>query len=181
MQPALPLMLLTGAVLLVVGCPSENYDSLVPTTVADIDLIRNDANLAPQEKRTLLAELGVSPSTINGLLLTERLGNQYGGDLRTAYTKVIAPDFLDLTPDEIQVYGDEASVANREGTLNVNLTDGEAQAIVMFFEANNISSPTELEAFLNDTANSVPGDIPDGVLRELFIDFDPSLLLPRLP
>lgn len=161
------------------GCPPENYPYLAPATLRAIDRIRNDDDLGPQEKRTQLEALGLSPVTVNVLLQDERLANQFGGTLRTAYTKVVAPNYRALTPDEIQIYGDEASAVDT--TLSVELTDAEAQAIATFFKDEEISSADDLAAFLEDSANEVPEVIPDGVLRSLFVDFDPTRLLPRLP
>jgi hypothetical protein len=63
----------------------------------------------------------------------------------------------------------------------VNLTDSEAQAIVDFFHDLNISSKDALSAWLGTTGNTPPSTIPTGVLRALFVDFDPKLLLPNLP
>lgn len=178
MRRMLGVVLLMGLALS--GClPPEQFESAAPATLSEIDPIRDNEDLTPQQMRSQLEELGLSPPTINALLKDERLGNQFGGDLRTAYTKVTAPSFTKLTPDEIQVYGDEASSVDEE--LNVSLTDEEAQAIVTLFQANDLSSPEKLEAFLNNPSNTVPSEIPDGVLSALFLDFDAALLLPRLP
>jgi len=170
---------MVGAMLMIAGCPPEDYDAVAPATLAEIDLIRNDADLTVQEQRTQLEALGLSPLLVNALLQDQRLGNQYGGDLRTAYGKIVEPDLSGLTPDEIQIFGDEASALDDE--LEVALTDEEAQAMVIFFDQYHLSTPAELDTFLAESPGSVPGKIPDGVLQALFVDFDPSLLLPSLP
>lgn len=179
MQRACLILVAVAVSVLVGGCPPESYDNLAPATLRAINRIVDDNDLTPQEKRTELEALGLSPMTVNVLLQEERLANQFGGDLRTAYVKVTTPDYRALTPDEIQLYGDEASEVDT--TLEVELTDKEAQAIAQFFDDEEISSPEDLEAFLEDSDNEVPEVIPDGVLRSLFVDFDPTRLLSRLP
>jgi hypothetical protein len=128
--------------------------------------------------RTQLEDLGLDPSTINGLLQDKPLGNQFGGDLRTLYAKLTAPSFTELTPDELQIFASTASSV--DDTLDADLNDEEAQAVVTLFKTYDLNSPEDLDAFLGDPANVVPPVIPDGVLRSLFIDFDPELLLPEL-
>ena len=125
-------------------------------------------------------DLGFDPIAINALLIDERLANQFGGDLRTAYTKVTGGRFDLLTPDEVQVFGDEASAVSTSG-LDVAIKDDQAQAIVSFFQSNNIRTPTDLSNYLADPQNVVPTAIPSNVLTPLFVDFDTSLLLPKLP
>ncbi len=172
------LLLGLGAVLLC-GCPAENYPDTVPSTLRDINLIVNNTDLTLTQRRAKLAELGLSAEIINVLFSTERTANQFGGDLRTAYDKVVAGRLLDLTPDEVQLYGDGASAADT--TLSITLTDAEAQAIVSFFDDLHITTSASLEAYLDTPDAAVPDTIPDGVLKSLFVDFDPQLLLPNLP
>jgi hypothetical protein len=168
--------------LLVVGCPAEDYQNAVSTTLDAINRIRNDTSLTAQEMRTQLADLGLDSSTINALLKSQRLGNQFGGDLRTAYEKVVGGQLSSLTPDEVQIYGDEATtVVNDSTTLSVAYTDTEAQAVLDFFVQNQINTVQELSAYLNDSSNTVPATIPSGTLQGLFVDFDPSKLLSVLP
>ncbi len=171
-----------GTLLLAGGCPPEIFNNALPTTLEDINQIRGDSSLSTQEKRTQLGALGIAPLTINALLNSERLGNQYGGDLGTAYAKLIAPNLRSLTPDEVQIFGDEATaVIDDDTVLSIALTDAEALAITTFFDDNGLLTPDELEAYLDNTANTVPDTIPDDVLRGLFVDFDTDLLLPELP
>ena len=171
-----------GVLLSVGGCPPEIFTNMLPATLEEINDVRGDSSLSAQEKRTQLEALGVTPLTINALLSSERLGNQYGGDLETAYAKLIAPNLRALTPDEVQVFGDEATAAVDDDTvLSVALTDAEALAITTFFDDNGLLTPAQLEAYLDDTANTVPDTIPDDVLQGLFVDFDTDLLIPRLP
>lgn len=180
MRTTAAFLVLGAAALLVCGCPREDFPAAAPVTLEEIDPIRNDPGLTVQEKRARLEELGLAPLTINALLRGERLGNQFGGDLRTAYAKVTAPDFQALTPDEIQIYGDAASQLDSADDLNVTLTDDQAQKIVEFFFRQDISSAEQLEAYL-DAGGSVPAAIPAGVLEDLFVAFDPARLLPELP
>jgi hypothetical protein len=174
-------VLLGSLALLVCGCPSENYPNQLPATGAEINRIVQNNQLTSQEARTELVALGVDPVTINGLLQAQRLANQFGGDLRTAYTKITKPEFTSLTPDEVQVWGDEASALDPNDSLSVTLTDAEAQAIVTLFRDEGLTSSTALKDFLADPLSSVPSTIPDGVLQSLFVDFDPTRLLTKLP
>lgn len=166
---------------LVSGCPPEDFARALPPSLEQIDEIRNDSVLTPNEKRVALEALGVPASTINALLRAERLGNQYGGDPRTAYVRVKAPHLTHLTPDEVQIYGDLASSVDDADELDVTLSDTEAQAIVTFLAANALDAPADLAAYLETPGNEVPSTIPEGVLELLFVDFDPDLLVPLLP
>jgi hypothetical protein len=173
------LVALVGVLLPLCGCPPEDYPDVVPPTLAQINPIVSDTTLTPEQKRAKLTSLGLTPETINGLLRDERTGNQYGGNLRTAYNKVVAPNFVLLTPDEVQIYGDGATQVDPNQSFA--LTDAQAQAIVDFFAANDLRTPDELKAWLADPNNVVPSAIPANTLTPLFIDFDPKLLLPILP
>jgi hypothetical protein len=163
------------------GCPAESFLNKVPATQQEINLIVKDTALTPQDQRIQLEALGLSDSTINALLSGQQLGNQFGGDPRTAYNKVAGAEFTQLTPDEVQIYGRQASAADPNHQLSVNLTDSEAQAVVDFFHDFNISSKDALAAWLDTPGNTPPSTIPTGVLRALFVDFDPKLVLPNLP
>ena len=165
---------------LLAGCAGPLAESM-PFTRADISKITADDTLTPQEKRTELEKLGLSPTVINAILSGTRLGNQYGGDLRTAYEKVTTGRYNEMTPDEVQIFGDEASSV--DDTLDYTITDGQAQDIVSFFEANEIATVDDLLNFLDDPMSvlSIPGTIPDGVLNDLFINFDTDLLIDVLP
>jgi len=149
--------------------------------MVEVNRIVQNTGLTPTEMRTQLAALGLDPVTINGLLQAQRLGNQFGGDLRTAYTKITQPDFTSLTPDEVQAWGDAASNLDPNDTLSVTLTDAEAEAIVTVFRDEGLKSPAELTTFLDDPNSNVPSVIPAGVLKSLFVDFDPKRLLTTLP
>ncbi len=181
MRPMRALVLLTGLTLLGACVPPEHFENAASATLQDIDPIRNDTKLTVQQKRGKLAALGLDPLTINALLQSERLGNQFGGDLRTAYNKITGGQMTALTADEVQIYGDEASALDANDQLNVTLTDEEAQAIVTFLITNNLDTRTALGAFVDNANNIVPATIPDGVLKALFVDFDPTRLLPKLP
>lgn len=180
MRTIVAIVVLAGATLLC-GCPAENFDNTLSGTLEEIDRIVDDADLDPNEKRIELASLGLSAEVINALLKDELFANQYGGDPRTAYNKVVGNRLNDLTPDEVQIYAGDASNLDDEDDISVNINDQQAQAIVDFFEEFGISSADELEVFLDTSGNAVPDTIPDGALRTLFVDFDPTLLLPGLP
>lgn len=168
-----------GAVLFLCGCPPETFPEVVSPTLAEIDAIRNSTTLSAAQMRTQLAALGLVPETINGLLKDQRTGNQYGGDLRTAYAKVTLPDFTKLTPDEVQIYDDAAGSV--DPNLSFSITDAQAQAIVTLFVTYALTSPDTLQTFLDDPTSEIPSTIPDNLLEPLFIDFDPNDLLPILP
>jgi hypothetical protein len=162
------------------ACPGPLPDAL-PTTLPDVVNIRDNTNLTPQAKRAALANLGFTPVEINGLLKDTRIANQFGGDLRTAYEKVTGGRFTELTPDEVQIYGDTAQEV--EPTLTYTLSDTQAQAIVDFFQNNGVSTKDALAAFLDDPAKaaSISADIPSGALNDLFVTFDTTLLANSLP
>ena len=165
--------------LLVGGCPPENYPTLAPATLNQANQITGDTTLTPQQRRLQLASLGLDPVTINTLMQSVRTANQFGGDLRSAYNKVVAPNFIALTPDEVQIYGDEAT--NLDSTLSFTISDAEAAAIVNFFNDNDLTSKDLLKTYLDDPANEVPSAITKADLQSLFIDFDPQRVLPDLP
>lgn len=170
---------LSCVVLLAGGCPPETYPDLVPATQAEITRIHDDDTLRPQEQREQLEALGLSPSTINAILQDKDLGNQYGGTLRTAYLKVVEPDFQALTPDEIQIYASAAT--SLQSALAISFTDVQGQAIVDFFASADLSSPAELAAFLEATPEFVPSSVTAANLQSLFVTFDPALMLSMLP
>lgn len=170
-----------GGLSLIGGCGVTDLPNSPSATLLQITDIVSDTGLTASEKRTQLSEFGLSAAAINGLLSSERTGNQFGGDLRTAYTKVAGGTFTTLTPDEVQLFTDGVSAVDTEDTLDVTLTDDEAQAIVQLFKDFGLRNAEALTAFLDDENATVPSDIPDGVLREFFVDFDLALLLPDLP
>ena len=144
------------------GCGQLCYPDALDVTLEQVDLIRNSDTLTPQEQRDALAEYGLDPLTINGLLSSIRLANQFGGDLSSAYDKVVNDQLSSMTPDEVQYYGD----ATDEATLE----DAEAQAIVDLFQDNEIDSLTELEEWLDNEANELPAGIDELNLRGVFVD-----------
>lgn len=162
------------------GCPNPTRNSF-PTTIIEVDRIIADANLTPQERRVALEQEGLTPIAINALLRDVRLANQFGGNLRSAWEKVIDGRFQALTPDEIQLYGDEAS--DEDATVNASINDAQAQAVLNFFVDQQIDNSAELSDFLADPASAaqIPDDVPDDVLQDLFVDFDPERLRDRLP
>lgn len=174
---ALTCLVLLGAAL-PGGCPRENYADLAPTDLAAVNRIIN-GDLEGNDRREALAELGLSPLMINAVLRSEGLLNQFGGTRRTAYEKVAGDRLLDLTPDEVQIYAN--SVNQIDTDIAYTLTDSQAQDIVTFFNDYGIRTRAALESFLDTPGSEVPDTIPDGALRDLFVDFDPALLLPILP
>ncbi len=176
--------LATGALFLLVlaaaGCNPEVFRSTVPATLDEINRIVDNSALTPQEQRQRLTDLGISASTINALLRSVRTGNQFGGDLRTAWDKVTGGTFTWLTADEIQIYGDGASAVDAGDDLSVTLTDDEAATAVVFFTDFGINTGEQLGSFL-DQGGEPTGSIDPNVYRALFVDFDPNALIPDLP
>lgn len=170
-------LVLLGAALLG-GCPREDYPDLAPTDLEAVNRIIN-GDLAGNARREALAELGLSPLMINAILRTETLINQFGGTLRTAYEKVAGDRLVDLTPDEVQIYAN--GVNQIETDVAYSLSDTQAQDIVTFFNDYGIRTRAALESFLDTPGSEVPDTTPDGALRDLFVDFDPALLIPILP
>jgi hypothetical protein len=162
------------------GCPPEDFRDAFPTTLDDVNEVLDDDGLTAQEQRLALRDLGLFDETINALLRDERTNNQFGGDLRSAYTKVANDRYIDLTPDEVQLYADAASSVDPDDDIDYTLTDSEGLAIADFFEGFGLDSADELEAFLDTPGSPVPNTIPDGVLRDVFVDFDPEQILPLL-
>jgi hypothetical protein len=162
---------LIGLAATLCGCPQSTYVDALPTTAEAVDRIRSDANLTAQEKREELRRLGLSDGTINAYLRSDRTGNQFGGDLRSALEKIRAGRFSDLTPDEVQIYGDAAQVVDA-GIQTIG--DAQAEAIEEFFESEGLNTADNLRDFLNDPGQEVPSSIPDGILQTLFVDFDPA-------
>ena len=166
--------LFSAAVLCVlVGCGIPTPSGALGTTLDDVTKISGDANLSASEKRAQLSALGISDIIINGLLRGERLGNQFGGDLRSAFDKVSGDRFPELTPDEIQVYGDAAAFTT--------YSDTEAAAIANLFVDHGITSASELNTFLDDPSTVLPTEIDETNLRSTFVDFDPDNVLSQLP
>ncbi len=173
--PLMPIRrLLTIALLAALcGCGYQGTTGLLPPLLQDVDDIRNDNDLTAQEKREALLELGLDDVTINGILVTERTGNQFGGTLTTAFNKVVAETFTTLTPDEVQLYGD--------ATATANFTDNDARDIVTLFGSENINTPDELTAFLDNPGVEIPEGIGVEDLRAVFVDTDPDALIDLLP
>ncbi len=161
------------------GCPPEDFPNAIDALQPEVDEIINDPVNTPQERREALAALGLSPATINGLLQSERTGNQFGGTLRSAYAKVTEPAFAELTPDEVQLYAD--AVAEADSTVAYSLSDVQAQEVQSAFVANALNSPADVEAFLSDPTKDVPGSTTVAVLQDVFVDFDPEEVVDQIP
>jgi hypothetical protein len=170
-----------ATVFALVGACNGPLPDALPTTMVQVNSILQDGNISAQSKRTQLANLGLTPAQIDALLVSIRTANQGGGDLRTAYDKVTAGQLNDLTPDEVQLYADAAKTA--DNTISFTLADKDAQAIVDVLQSNDIASKEQLVAFLDDPvkAASIPAAVPDGSLKGLFVTFDPTLLIDKLP
>ena len=160
---------------LAAGCGQTEYPAALNATLEQVDQIRdpNDDVLTPPEKRDALAAYGIDPVTINGLLQGERLANQFGGDLSSAYEKVANDRLPDLTPDELQYYAD--------ATDTTTYGDAEAQAIVDFFVANEINSLSDVEDFITDPTKVLPSDIDETNLRSVFVDTSLDTVRDKVP
>lgn len=164
--------LLAGAAALT-ACNRTTFQDSAGATIKQVDQIRNDKNLTAQEKRDALAALGFDDVTINALLKSERTGNQYGGTLRTAYNKVVDGQLDQLTPDEVQLYGDATAVAT--------ISDDSAQAIVSLFVDEDIQTATELGDLLVRSDVNLSDKIDKTTLTQVFVDFDPNTIIDKLP
>mgnify|MGYP001492385456 CR=1 FL=1 len=168
--------MLAAGLALAAGCavtePSGVRGAVGITLNEASDIVSND-DLTPQEKRDALAEFGLDPLIINAIMSNERLGNQFGGTLRTAFDKVTGGRLSEMTPDEVQIYADAVGSAGGE---NLNITDRAAQLMVLVFSDNEINTIEELETFLDDPISEIPTEIPSGALRSIFVDFDPEEL-----
>jgi hypothetical protein len=176
------------AMMLAAGCGQTDFDAALGATLEQVDRIRNDDSLEPQEKRDQLAELlGVADASnsdlrgaviINGLLQEERLANQFGGDpgrdlLSSAFDKVSDDRLDEMSPDEVQAYGDATEVTT--------YGDAEAQAIADFFSESAITSRAELEDFLDDATTELPPAIDATNLREVFVTTSLQDVRDKLP
>lgn len=150
------------AVLLAAGCGQTYYPDALDVTLEEVDKIRNSSTLEPEDMRDELAEYGIDEVTMNGLLADVRLANQFGGDLFSAYDKVVDGQMSEMTPDEVQFYGDATDVTTYE--------DDEAQLIVDLFQEYDINTQSDLEDFLEDEDSDLPADIDEDNLQEVFID-----------
>jgi hypothetical protein len=159
--------------MLAVGCGQTQFPAALGATLEQVDGIRNDDTLEPQEKRNALAEFGIDPVTINGLLPDERLANQFGGSLSSAFEKVSQDRLTELTPDEVQYYGDATEVTT--------YSDAEAQAIVEFFNDNEIDSRAGLEDELDSPETELPAAIDETNLREVFVNTSLEDVRDKLP
>lgn len=98
-----------------------------------------------------------------------RTTDQGGGSIITAGVKVATGQLASLTPDEIQIIGDNISNFI-VGAPPVELTNEQAAAISEVLIANDLNSIEDVTALVEN-----PGDVvlPDEFL-ELFADFDTS-------
>jgi hypothetical protein len=165
---------LTGiSMLLAAGCGQTEFPAGLDATLEQVDRIRNDDALEPQEKRDALAALGIDPIIINGLLQAVRLANQFGGDLSSAFDKVSTNRLSEMTPDEVQYYADATDVTT--------YGDAEAQAIVDFFKDNSVDSRGGLEKLLDESATEVPAAIDETNLRDVFVETSLDDVRDKLP
>ncbi len=164
---------------LAIGCEISSFPNSVPASLEDVNAVRDDADLTAAEKRAELERLGIDTFTINAILTDDRTGNQFGGDLESAHAKVSGQRLNDLTADEVQIYADAAS--EEDSSFSFEITDEEAAATVNLFVENKIDSTDVLSTFINDPSNVIPVVIPEDFLNNVFLDFDPSLLLDQLP
>lgn len=154
------------------GCGQMNFPAALGLTLDELEQIRDDTDLTAQEKRDKLAELGIDDVLANGILRNERLGNQFGGTLSSAWQKVKDGQLSTMTPDEVQLYGDAATVV---------FSDDAAQSAVNLFRGANINTSDALAAYLDDPANELDPDLDEANLRTAFIDTSPDDLIDLLP
>ncbi len=171
--------LLPPVLLATSGCEPNVFPASAGPSLQQVEQIRDDDGLTAVEKRAELALLGLDDVTINAILVEERTGNQFGGDLRTAFDKVTGGRLDTLTADEVQIYADAASEASED--FNFDLEDDEAAAVVRLLRDNEIRTTGDLNVYLANGTNPVPSDIPEDLLQDVLIDFDSDLLLDELP
>lgn len=171
--------LLAPVLTLALGCEVSSFPDSIPTSLGDVNAIRNDVDLSSAEKRAELGRLGVDQLTINAILASDRTGNQFGGDLESAFDKVSGGRLNDLTPDEVQIYADAAT--EEDESIDFDITDEEAAATVNLLVENGIDSTDALSTFLNNSNSEISPVIPEDFLDNVFLDFDANLLLPKLP
>lgn len=182
-------MMLAAAVFAVVCAGCANYvtpsDAIPGASIAAVDAIRDSDDFGAQEKRQMLASLGLDSLLIDAILTDVREANQGGGDLASALEKIRGGRYSELTPDEIQIYSDaiagDATAVGSETTVGsetVAVTDEGAANISAFFTANNLNTAGELDDFLNDATKVVPDGVPEDVLQSVFVTFDPDTLSP---
>lgn len=91
--------------------------------------------------------------------LNPRTTGQGGGTLITAGAKVLGGTMTTLTPDEIQLLGDQIA-ARSTRFAGIEITDEQAEAASDFLVANDIDTIAELQALIDN-----PGgiEIPESV------------------
>lgn len=163
-----------GGLLFLIACGAQNLDTFLGgATLDQVDDIRNDVALEPQEKRDALAGLGFDDVTINGILRAVEFGNQFGGTITTAFNKVVNGEMATLTPDEVQIYADESGAGS--------FSDDAARRLVEFFADNGVTTRESLGAVLDDPAVEFVSGLSEDTVRAVFVDFDPDDLIESLP
>src|ERR1041384_4882384 len=114
----------------IAGCPEQRTNAVAD--LPSVNRVLGNTHLNAQQKRAALSDLGLSSDAINALLRDERTANQGGGDLRSAFNKVNRGQLDELTPDEVQIYGDAASAADQ--ALNVTFSDDAGSNIAALFK-----------------------------------------------
>ena len=174
------LLFIAPLCLTLAGCGVNNdlLPAAEPEYLQRVNAIRDGSGTAEQKRQDLM-DVGITdPVILNGILRGERVGNQFGGTEESAFEKVVDERYTDMTPDEIQLYGDAAVEAGTDFSATIN--DVQAQAMADFFRSNSINSPDELQAFLDDPANEVPAAITATDMRTLFVDVDPQDVRPAV-
>lgn len=172
------LAVLAGLAVGLIGCDRE-FPAQYPTSIQEVNEIVSDTDLTPQEKRQRLEALGLTPAVINAILRDDETGNQYGGDLTSAFAKIAQGRLNELTPDEVQIYAEAAGEAPDGPT--VTFSDDQAQLVVNLFVDNALRTLDEVEAYLSDTSSELHEDLNRDTLIELFVDFDPNNVRDQLP
>jgi hypothetical protein len=169
---------LGGLVAGLIGCDRQ-FPNQFPASIQEVDQIVKDTDLTPQEKRERLESLGLTPAVINALLRDDETGNQYGGDLTSAFAKIVQGRLNELTPDEVQIYAEAAR--ETPGGPTVTFSDAQAQLVVDLFVDNGLRTLAQVGAFLSNTSNELPKDLTRDSLTRLFVDFDPNNVRGQLP
>jgi hypothetical protein len=178
MRGRIGLVVLAGLAAGLIGCDRQ-YPAQFPTTIQEVNEIVNDTDLTPQQKRERLEALGLTPVVINAVLRDDETGNQFGGDLTSAFAKIVQGRLNELTPDEVQIYAEAASEA--PSGPNVSFSDDQAQLVVNLFVDNELRTLAEVEGYLSNESNELHGDLNRDRLTELFVEFDPNNVRDQLP
>lgn len=162
------------------GCPGEYFPNSSDAVQGQVTQILSDGDLTAAQQREALEELGLGNEAINLLLDNERLANQDGGDLGSAYDKVVGGALASMTPDELQHYADAGDTA---AGLGLNLGDTNAALIARILSENGLNTADQVSNYLADPTGPTSVSPVADIVQALLVDLDPldSALVNQLP